>query len=485
MHVARAEQKNLRRTKIVATLGPATDKPGQLEELFVAGVDAVRLNFSHGSAKDQERRTQAVRTLNAAMNKEVCIIADLQGPKIRIARFRQASIHLSVGATFILDKNYAKDEGNEEVVGIDYENLYHDVKAGDTLLLDDGRIVLEVKKIAAEKIFTEVMVGGSLSNNKGINRLGGGLSADALTEKDKEDLKTALALSVDYIALSFPRSAADIEQAKALIQAAGGQAGVIAKIERAEALIALDEIISAADAVMVARGDLGVEIGDAELPHAQKQIINRARLLNKPVITATQMMETMIHNIIPTRAEVFDVANAILDGTDAVMLSAETASGDHPAQVVASMARICMGAEKQRRINNHGYRSERQFSKIEETIAMSAMYAAHHFPIRGIIAVTESGLSPLLMSRIRSGLPIFAITRHKTTQRKMALYRGVYAIHCEKEFEQISQNDAQLLALLKQQNFVIANDYVVITHSSLTDWGAAGSTNTLRIIKVD
>lgn len=484
MQLAHTQPKELRRTKILATLGPATDQPDQLNQLIAAGADAVRLNFSHGTAEDHERRAQAVQALSQAFGKEIAIIADLQGPKIRIARFSTGSIILQPGAEFILDSDYPKDAGTEEQVGVDYENLYQDVKSEDSLLLDDGRIVLTVKKVSGRKIFTQVMVGGSLSNNKGINRLGGGLSAKALTEKDKEDLKTALALSADYIAISFPRCAKDIHEAKALIQAAGGKAGVIAKIERAEALDTLDEIIHAADAVMVARGDLGVEIGDAELPRVQKHIIARARALNKPVITATQMMETMIHNTIPTRAEVFDVANAILDGTDAVMLSAETASGEHPAQVVATMARICLGAEKQTQTRVSHHRMECQFSHIQEAIAMSAMYAANHFAIRGIIALTESGLTPLLMSRIRSGIPIFAFTRHKTTQRKMALYRGVYPINCEQVFEQIWENDYYAVDLLKQQKFVAEDDYVLITHGGLSSWGAAGATNTLRMMKV-
>ena len=478
-------KKELRRTKILATLGPATDKPGQLEQLFAAGVDAVRLNFSHGSSTDHETRARAVRAISATTGKEICIIADLQGPKIRIACFATSPIQLSIDAGFILDIDHPKDAGTNAIVGVDYENLHRDLQPKDTLLLDDGRVVLEVEKIQGHQIFTRVVVGGPLSNNKGINRLGGGLSAAALTEKDKEDLKTAVSLSVDYIAISFPRCAADIHEAKALIHAAGGHARVIAKIERAEALDVLDEIINASDAVMVARGDLGVEIGDAELPGAQKHIITRTRALNKPVITATQMMETMIYNSIPTRAEVFDVANAILDGTDAVMLSAETAAGEHPAQVVKTMARICIGAERHSKTRISGHRMECQFTQIDEAIAMSAMYTANHFAIRGIIALTESGLTPLLMSRIRSGIPIFAFTRHKNTQRKMALYRGVYPINCEQEFEQIKEDDYYAANILKQQGFIASGDHIVMTHGGVLGSGAEGSTNTLRVLLIE
>ncbi len=473
----------LRRTKIVATLGPATDQPDQLRQLFEAGVDAVRLNFSHGKAADHQRRAAQVREIGLSAGKEVAIIADLQGPKIRIARFGLSRVILQKGASFILDMDFPKDAGTQEIVGVDYENLYRDVNAKDRLLLDDGRLVLEVEKIEGHKIYTQVIVGGELSNNKGINRLGGGLSAKALTDKDKADLITAIALGADYIAISFPRSANDITEAQALIAASGGKASVIAKIERAEAIDVLDEIINAADGVMVARGDLGVEIGDAELPQIQKLIIARARSLNKPVITATQMMESMIHNTVPTRAEVFDVANAVLDGTDAVMLSAETASGDHPAHVVATMARICLGAERNRVTRVSGHRIECQFLKVQEVIAMSAMYAANHFPIRGIIALTESGLTPLLMSRIRSGIPIYAFTRHTATQRKMALYRGVYSINCAKEFEQIAKDDCFALNLLKQKSLVASNDHLVITHGDF--FGKAGTTNTMRIIVVE
>lgn len=472
----------LRRTKIVATLGPATDQEGVLHALLTAGVDAVRLNFSHGSVADHQRRAAQVRVVSQQLRREVAIMADLQGPKIRIARFAHGSVELKSGQTFVLDAALANDAGTEAQVGIDYHELPADVKPEDRLLLDDGRLVFRVQHIDGARIYCEVLVGGQLSNNKGINRQGGGLSAKALTDKDKEDLIAAVALGADYIAISFPRSAADIVEAQALIEAAGGSAGVIAKIERAEALDELDAIIKAAAGVMVARGDLGVEIGDAALPEAQKWIINRARSLDKPVITATQMMETMIHNAIPTRAEVFDVANAVLDGTDAVMLSAETASGEHPVLVVEAMARVCLGAEQQRSMQVSKHRVECYFDKTEEVVAMSAMYAANHFGIKAIVALTESGATALYMSRIRSGIPIFGMTRHITTQRRMALYRGVYPVSCQEELSSIALDGLHAIEVLKKHSVVKSDDYVLVTHGDLA--GQVGGTNTMKILQV-
>ncbi len=418
----------LRRTKIVATLGPATDDAAVLKKTLSAGVDLVRLNFSHGKAQDHKNRVEAVRKTAKALGKEIGILADLQGPKIRIACFKDKKIELNEGDTFILNADLASDAGTQTQVGIDYKALPQDVAPEDTLLLDDGRLVLRVLEVAGNKVICEVKVGGTLSNNKGINRLGGGLSAKALTDKDKADLITAVELEVDYIAISFPRCAEDVNEAKQLIQAASGTQGVIAKIERKEAIENIDEIIEAASGAMVARGDLGVEIGDAELPRVQKEIIQHCRALDKVVITATQMMESMIENAIPTRAEVFDVANAVIDGTDAVMLSAESAAGKHPDLVVAAMARICLGAEKQKSTQISGHRVECRFKRADEAIAMATMYTANHLNIAGIVALTESGSTPLWMSRIRSGIPIFALCRNEKVRRKMKLFRGVYPI---------------------------------------------------------
>lgn len=471
-----------RRTKIIATLGPATDNSTVLTQVIKAGLDLARINFSHGKAEDHQKRASLLRECAAKIGKEVGIIADLQGPKIRIARFKENKVFLTEGADFVLDAALSSDAGDETTVGIDYKNLPNDVKAGDTLLLDDGRLVLHTKRVKDSKIFCEVVVGGELSNNKGINRQGGGLSAAALTAKDKADIKTAVEMGIDYVAISFPRSADDMLKARKLLTNLNSNAGLIAKIERTEAIPAIDDIIRVSDAVMVARGDLGVEIGDAELPDVQKHIIQRARTLDKAVIVATQMMESMIHNAIPTRAEVFDVANAVLDGTDAVMLSAETATGDHPAKVIEAMARICLGAEKQVSSRTSRHRVECQFQRIDEAIAMATMYAANHFNITAIIALTESGSTPLWMSRIRSGIPIYGLTCNLTTQRKMTLYRGVYPIHFDMSGEHHRINQ-RAIKTLQKCGIVKTGDYVIITRGD--EIGVHGGTNTLKIVQVN
>ncbi|MEH6473968.1 MAG: pyruvate kinase, partial [Halopseudomonas sp.] len=367
-----------RRTKIVATLGPATSSPEAIEALIKAGVNVVRLNFSHGSAEDHQQRADLVREYANKQGRFVAILGDLQGPKIRISRFKETKVELKKGQTFALDADLDKNSGDATQVGIDYEDLVTDSTPGDILLLDDGRVVLEVKSVETNRLNCEVTIGGPLSNNKGINRQGGGLSAAALTDKDRQDIHTAAKIGVDYLAVSFPRDADDMHLARRLMKEAGGQAGLVSKIERAEAVAddaILDAIILASDAVMVARGDLGVEIGDAELIGVQKHIINRSRALNRVVITATQMMETMITQPMPTRAEVFDVANAVLDGTDAVMLSAETAAGDYPIETVEAMARVILGAEKQPNSLISKHRISESFENIDESIALSAMYA--------------------------------------------------------------------------------------------------------------
>lgn len=473
----------LKRTKIIATLGPATDDPKVLEQLFLAGTDMVRVNFSHGSAEEHRNRVMLVREIANKLGREIGVLADLQGPKLRIARFQQNKVFLATGAEFILDADLDKNAGTEKSVGIDYKNLPRDVTAGDNLLLDDGRIVFKVTAIQGNKIICRVEIGGCLSNNKGLNRQGGGLSAKALTEKDKEDLQTAIAIGSDYIAISFPRSAEDIFEAKHLIEQANGKAGVIAKIERTEAVEAIDEIIAASDAIMVARGDLGVEIGDAELPAVQKDIIHRARSADKAVITATQMMESMIHNSIPTRAEVFDVANAVLDGTDAVMLSAETATGEHPETVVSAMARICLGAEKQPQARQSKHRVECQFKRVDEAIAMATMYTANHLDIKGIIALTESGSTPLWMSRIRSSIPIFGLCRFNNARRRMTLFRGVYPIQFDvTQFEPETINH-EAIACIKKLGLVQKGDLVILTKGD--NMGVHGGANAMKILQVD
>lgn len=474
-----------RRTKIVATMGPACDRPGMLEKLMKAGVNMFRANFSHGAHEDHAKRINAIREMSKKLVWEVAILADLQGPKIRVARFKEDKVFLEVGATFTLDSELEYHSGDVTSVGLDYKELPKDVGPGDVLLLNDGAIVLDVKKVDGQKVICTVRVGGELSNNKGINKQGGGLSADVLTDKDIKDLKFAAKLDVDYFAISFVRCAEDMHFARKLIREAGSEAGLIAKLERIEAAIPeiVDEIINASDGIMVARGDLGVEIGDAEVPAVQKMMINRARVLNKPVITATQMMESMIHNAIPSRAEVSDVANAVLDNTDAVMLSAESATGDHPDIVVEALNRICLAAEKMPDTQHSGHRVECRFTKIDEAIAMSAMYAANHLDIKAIITLTESGSTPLLMSRIRSAIPIFALTRNLATERKMAIYRGVYPMSFDMTVCSRDNINCQAVTLIKDHKIADEHDLVLITEGDVV--GEHGHTNTMKIYQVD
>lgn len=473
----------LRRTKILATLGPATDKPGVLEELFKAGIDVVRLNFSHGSAQDHIDRANRVRAISKQTGRRVGILADLQGPKIRIERFKENKVWLDEGQAFALDINLGKLDGDNTQVGISYKPLAREVKPGTRLLLDDGRVVLDVVDVIDDtRVNCTVVVGGDLSNNKGINLLGGGLSASALTDKDKEDIKTVAQIDADYVAISFPRTADDMHEARALLEAEGCHAGLVAKIERAEAMEVIDEIILASDAIMVARGDLGVEIGDANLPAAQKLLINRARELNRAVITATQMMESMIENPIPTRAEVFDVANAIVDGTDAIMLSAETASGKHPIKTVQAMVRICLETEKQPSVTQSMHRMTDNFERIDEAIAMSAMYMANHTEIAGIASLTESGSTPLWMSRINSDIPIFAFSSHERTLGRVTLYKGVFPIHFSHEKMQSASVSQSLIEALKLRGVVNTGDALILTKGDST--GRSGGTNSLKVIHV-
>ncbi len=472
----------LRRTKIVVTLGPALDEPDALKRVLLAGADVFRANFSHGSVETHENRINMVRKLADEYGKAVAILVDLQGPKIRIARFKNKKVQLEEGQPFVFDTTLADEEGTEHTVSLDYKNLPSDVKPGDTLLLDDGRIVMQVEKTESARIYCKVTVGGELSNNKGINRLGGGLSAAALTDKDRSDIKEAVRLEADYIAISFPRNADDVKEARILLRAAGGSAGIISKIERAEAVTNIDEIIKASDAVMVARGDLGVELGDAELPGVQKLIIRSARALSKPVITATQMLETMTYNTIPTRAEVSDVANAVLDGTDAVMLSGETAVGKYPDKAVAAMDRICLSAEKTFTAKAARQRIDSSFRFVDEAIAMATMYTANHLDIKAIIALTESGTTPLWMSRVKSNIPIYALSRHVSTQRRMALYRDVYPIHFDATHLDRRLLNQSAVDELKKRGILKDGDLVIITKGDLI--GVHGRTNSMKIFTV-
>ncbi|AJD49841.1 pyruvate kinase [Isoalcanivorax pacificus W11-5] len=476
-----------RRTKIVATVGPASSSEDMLGRLIDAGVNVFRLNFSHGSADTHRDTAARIRRQAAARQKAVAILADLQGPKIRIARFADGAVMLKTGQHFTLDTTLADQAGDDARVGLDYPELANDSQPGDILLLNDGLIEMRVESVDAGRIQCVVTAGGRLSDNKGINRQGGGLSARALTEKDRDDIITAAEMDVDYLALSFPRDATDVDEARSLFRDAGGEGGVVAKIERAEAVAdndTLDGIILASDGVMVARGDLAVEIGDAELVGVQKHIIQRARALDRFVITATQMMESMINSPQPTRAEVSDVANAVLDGTDAVMLSAETAVGEYPEATVNAMARIILGAERTYQTYPGGaQRLHEHFSRVDESIAMAAMYVANRLPgVRAIIAMTETGNTPQLMSRMRSGMPIFAFTPHPRTQRRVAIYRGVETIAFDSASLPHDRVNQEAVATLQRQGLVQDGDTIIITKGDYVS--AHGGTNALKIVTV-
>jgi pyruvate kinase len=448
--------------------------------MIQAGIDIVRMNFSHGKAEDHIKRVEVVRSLAIEVGRTVGIMADLQGPKIRIGKFENDKIQLKVGDKFILDAS--TKIGNQQKVGLDYKELPNDVSAGVNLLLDDGRIVLTVERVEGSEIHTIVRHGGILSNNKGINKQGGGLTAAALTPKDIEDIRTAAAIQADFLAVSFPRSSADMYMARELLRAAGGHGMLIAKIERAEAIPALDDILNACDGIMVARGDLGVEVGDAAVPALQKRMIRHAREKNKLVITATQMMESMISSPIPTRAEVSDVANAVIDGTDAVMLSAETAVGQYPVETVEAMHRICLEAEKEIEITLDEDFLQRVFTRIDQSVAMAALFTAYHLKVKAIAALTQSGSTALWMSRHDCGVPIYALTPELETLRKATMFRGVTPLMLEYN----TTNSEELLyeaedELLKH-GVVIKGDLIVITSGEPI--GKSGGTNTLKIVKV-
>ena len=473
----------MRRTKIVITLGPATDNPRVIEGLIKVGVDVFRLNFSHGAMEDHRKRVKLIREQAEKLNAVVGILGDLQGPKIRTEKFADGAISLKKGGQFVLDTALGESDGNQERVGVTYKALSREVKQGDTLVLDDGRLVLKVENVIGSEVITTVEVGGTLSNNKGINLKGGGLSAEAIGEKDRRDIALAAELGVDFLAVSFPRSSEDIHLARKLVKEAGGRAYIVAKIERAEALGEIDAILEATDAIMVARGDLGVEIGDAELPAVQKDLINRARTANKIVITATQMMESMIENPIPTRAEVFDVANAVLDGTDAVMLSGETAVGKFPVKAVQSMSEICEVAEQHPAARKSYHRLDTEFHEVDESIAMATMYTANHLKVTAIAALTESGRTTRWMSRISSIIPIYALTPHDATCRKTTLYRGVYPIKFLPKTYNVTEVNRDVMRLLHLRGKASKGDLVVITKGDVQ--GVDGGTSSMKIAKMD
>jgi len=470
----------LRATKIVATLGPASRSAEVLERMISAGVNVVRVNFSHGSADEHIAVVREVRAIAAQRGRDVGVLADLQGPKIRIGRFADGQVTLAAGDRFTFDTECTL--GDSTRVGLDYEDLVADVKPGDTLLLNDGRMTMHVDRVGATTIECTVVVGGVLSDRKGINRQGGGLSAPALTAKDMEDIRTAVALEADFLAVSFPRNAGDMYMARELMRAAGGRMLVIAKIERYEAIGNLEEILKASDGIMVARGDLAVEVGDAAVPALQKRMIRMARELNKLTITATQMMESMIESPVPTRAEVSDVANAVLDGTDAVMLSAETAAGRYPVETVEAMARVCTEADQSQSSTLDAAFLNRTLTRVDQMVAMSALFVAQHMKLRAIVALTQSGSTALWMSRIDSGVPIYALTPEEGTRRRMSLFRETHPIlfaYRSHEREALLLEAEQLLL---ERGVVERGDLLIITIGEPI--GKSGGTNSLKIVRV-
>jgi pyruvate kinase len=475
-----------RRTKIVATVGPASDSQEVLGALIDAGVNVFRLNFSHGESDHHKHVAELIRETAREKSCRVGILADLQGPKIRIAGFVDGSVTISAGQPFSLNLDLQPNSGTDREVGLDYPELCNYVEPGDTLLLDDGRIQLVVEEVVPRLVRCRVTIGGILGSRKGINKLGGGVAAAALTDKDKADIKALESIRPDFVAVSFVSSPADIQLARSLLEAQNQHISIIAKIERAEVVAdksLLDEILLESDGIMVARGDLGVEVGDPELIGIQKYLIRRARQLDRVVITATQMMESMIDSPMPTRAEVFDVANAVLDGTDAVMLSAETAVGRFPTEVVTAMASTCVGAERHPTARTSRYRVDRKFSSADESIAMAAIYAANHFDeVRGILCMTESGRTPLLMSRLSSGLPIFALGRHEETLGRLCLCRGVTPLYFDTGKDSENSLQDRALSYLKDAGYCKTGDSILLTRGDVM--GSSGHTNTMKILYI-
>ncbi|HUQ24022.1 MAG TPA: pyruvate kinase [Burkholderiales bacterium] len=471
----------LRSTKIVATLGPASSDPAVLERMVRAGVDVVRLNFSHGTAQDHENRAKVVKEIASKLGRTVAILCDLQGPKIRVGKFKDGKVMLERGQKFVLDAGCEMGDGNRS--GLDYKELPRDVVPGAVLLLDDGKIVLDVTDVRGEEVHTTVRHGGVLSNNKGINRQGGGLTAPALTAKDMEDIRTAAKIQADYLAVSFPKTGADMYMARELMRAAGGKAFLIAKIERAEAVgeAALLDIMRGSDGIMVARGDLAVEVGDASVPALQKKMIRLARQENKLTITATQMMESMISSPVPTRAEVSDVANAVLDGTDAVMLSAESASGKYPVEAIEAMHRICVEVEQTQPLSLEQDFLDRVFTRVDQSIAMAALFTAYHLKVKCIASLTESGSTALWMSRLNCGVPIYALTSQTATRYRCALFRDVSPLMVKYVGHDREELLAEAEKVLFANNVVKEGDLIVLTIGEPI--GKAGGTNTMKIVK--
>uniref|UniRef100_A0A831XFG6 Pyruvate kinase n=1 Tax=Geobacter metallireducens TaxID=28232 RepID=A0A831XFG6_GEOME len=466
-----------RKTKIVATLGPASSSPEMIEKLMEAGVDLFRLNFSHG-ANDQRRDViAAIRRLSAARGKEIGILADLQGPKIRTGRMENGAIPLKKGET--LDITTDEVLGTPALISTIYKPLPHDVKAGSRILMDDGLIELRVQSVEGNRVRCTVVEGGTLKDLKGINLPGVHVSAPSLSEKDLRDLEFCIAEGVDYIALSFVRTAADVEELKRILFERDVRIPVVAKIEKPEALRNFKSILKAADAVMVARGDLGVEISAEKVPLFQKKIIRACNEAGKPVITATQMLESMINHPRPTRAETSDVANAILDGTDAVMLSGETASGQFPLEAVRTMDKVALDVERYAQMED-GPRQRRHNPSIAEAVAEAACRAAVTLNARAIAVMTQSGSTAALISKFRPPLPVIAFSQSLETRRRLSLYWGVKPF----PIGTMAGTDEQIAAV---ESTLLSGGYrrgdiIVITMGVPVE--ARGSTNLMKVHKL-
>ena len=469
-----------KRTKIIATLGPASTTTSKIEKMMHAGADVFRINLSHSSIDDAKKIIQLVRNQEQKLGRPVAIMLDLQGQKVRIKGFgKKPYITLKTGDKFSIDTRL-NDNGTQKSVGVTFKNLHKNVKPGDELLLSDALIKLKVENVKLNVIETVVQRGGKLKPYQGVNKKGGGLSLSGITQKDKTDLKKSLSLEYDYVAVSFVQDESDINNIRKIVKKKDIK--IIAKIERNEAIKKIDKITKAADGLLVARGDLGVEIGIEQLPATQKLLIRKAISFDKIVIVATQMMESMITNRVPTRAEVFDVANAVTSGVDAIMFSAETAIGKYPSEVISEASRICIESEGAYIRPLSVDRVVPKTLPVDQVIALSAVYSAKLTKVVAIAALTETGSTALWMSRVQSNIPIYAMTQNDRTSRRICLYKGVQSIKLEKLEENHAQANMQVISLMRKIGTVKKGDLVIITKGDLL--GTSGGTNAMKVVEV-
>lgn len=466
-----------RRTKIVATVGPAIANPKMLRAVIEAGATTLRLNFSHGTHEDHQRAIQLIRQISYELQHPVGILQDLQGPKIRLGKFKDGPITLQQGDPFTLTSRQVP--GTQEISSVTYPLLADEVQEGATILLDDGRVEMKVESVdpATKSLHCRVVVGGPLSNAKGVNFPGVYLSIKALTDKDRVDLKFGLAQGVDWIALSFVRNPQDVVEIKEIISGAGKSIPVIAKIEKHEAIEQMEDILSLCDGVMVARGDLGVELPAEEVPMLQKRLIATANRLGIPVITATQMLDSMVNSPRPTRAEISDVANAILDGTDAVMLSNEAAVGNYPVEAVATMARIAERIDQERSLSQQPTVGTAERS-IPNAISQAVSQIAHQLKAKAILTLTKSGSTARNVSKFRPNIPILAVTPHMEVARRLQLVWGVQPLMVV-NFPSTRQTLQASLNAAQEQGLVVEGDLIVRTAGTLQ--GVSGSTDLIKV----